>query len=172
MKSKLFVLLILLPLCFSLQAKIKLASLLGDNMVLQRNTEVKLWGKADPNQKLNINIGWSKEKYNTVANDKGDWLLKVKTTGEGGPYSISIASGNEKVLIQNILLGEVWLCSGQSNMEIPVVGYGDQPVNGSTDALMTAGNNNLRLYTVGKLSIATPQDTCKGSWAVATPESV
>jgi len=172
MKSKILIISLILSFSFGLQAKIKVASLLGDNMVLQRNTEVKLWGKADPNQKLNIVLGWSKEKISTTANEKGEWLVKVKTTEAGGPYSISITSGKETVSIQNILLGEVWLCSGQSNMEMPVAGYGDQPVNGSTDAIMTAGNNNLRLYTVGKLSIATPQDTCKGSWLVATPESV
>jgi sialate O-acetylesterase len=172
MKSKIFIVSIILMFCFCLEAKIKVASLLGDNMVLQRNSEVKLWGKADPNQKLNITIGWGREKFNATANDKGDWLVKVKTTEAGGPFSVSIISGKEKVVLQNILLGEVWLCSGQSNMEMPVAGYGDQPVNGSTDALLTAENNNLRLYTVGKLSIATPQDTCKGSWLVATPESV
>ena len=172
MKSKIFIASIILTFCFTLQAKIKVASLLGDNMVLQRNCEVKLWGKADPNQKLNIAIGWSKEKISIAANEKGEWLVKVKTTEAGGPYSISITSAKEKIKIQNILLGEVWLCSGQSNMEMPVAGYGDQPVNCSTDALLTAGNINLRLYTVGKLSIATPQDTCKGSWSIATPESV
>ena len=172
MKSKILIISLILSFSFGLQAKIKVASLLTDNMVLQRNSEVKLWGKADPNQKLNIQVDWNNDKITTVANEKGEWLVKVKTTEAGGPYSLSIISGKEKVLLQNILLGEVWLCSGQSNMEIPVIGYGDQPVNGSTDALLTAGNNNLRLYTVGKLSIATPQDTCKGSWSVATAESV
>ena len=172
MKSRIFIVSFILTFCFGLQAKIKVASLLTDNMVLQRNSEVKLWGKADPNQKLNIQVDWNNDKITTVANEKGEWLVKVKTTEAGGPYSLSITSGKEKVLLQNILLGEVWLCSGQSNMEMPVAGYGDQPVNGSTDALLTAGNNNLRLYTVGKLSIATPQDTCKGSWSVATAESV
>ena len=172
MKSKLFVLSIIFSFCFSLQAKIKLASLLTDNMVLQRNSEVKLWGKADPNQKLNISVGWDKAKFSTTSDEKGEWLVKIKTTQAGGPYSINITSGKEKVLLENILLGEVWLCSGQSNMEMPVAGYGDQPVNGSTDAILTAANNNIRLFTVAKLSIATPQDTCKGIWAVATPESV
>ena len=172
MKSKLLIISLIFSFSFGLQAKIKVASLLGDNMVLQRNSEVKLWGKADPNQKMNFAIGWSKEKISATANEKGEWLVKVKTTEAGGPYSISIISGKESLLLQNILLGEVWLCSGQSNMEIPVVGYGDQPVNGSTDALLTASNNNLRLYTVGKYSIATVQDTCRGSWTVANPESV
>lgn len=155
-----------------LNAKIRVASLLGDNMVLQRNSEVKLWGKADPNQKLNVTTAWSKEKISTTADDKGNWLVKVKTTEAGGPYIISITSGKEKVLLQNVLLGEVWLCSGQSNMEMPVAGYGDSPINGSTDALITAANNNIRLYTVAKASMAEPQDTCRGTWSVASAESV
>ena len=172
MKSKIFIVSIILTFCFGLQAKIKVASLLGDNMLLQHNSEVKLWGKADPNQKLNLTIGWSKEKLATVANEKGEWLVKVKTAESGGPYSINITSGKEKVLIQNILLGEVWLCSGQSNMEMPIAGYGDSPINGSTDALLSASNSNIRLFTVAKASMEEPQDTCKGNWLVASAESV
>ncbi|MBV5283594.1 MAG: sialate O-acetylesterase [Paludibacter sp.] len=155
-----------------LGAKIKVVSLLGDNMVLQRNSEIKIWGKAVPNQKLNLKIGWIKEKICIAANGKGDWLIKVKTTEAGGPYTVSITSGKEKVLLQNILLGEVWLCSGQSNMEMPIAGFGDSPINGSTDALMSAANSNIRLFTVAKASMAEPQDTCNGSWLVASAESV
>jgi len=172
MKSKIFIFSIILTFCLSLQASIKVASIVGDNMVLQRNSEVKLWGKADPNQKLNIAIGWNKEKLSIAANEKGEWLVKVKTTEAGGPYSISISSAKEKIELQNILLGEVWLCSGQSNMDMTVDGYGDQPINGSTDALLSAANKNIRLFTVPRLSKAEPQDTCKGSWSVASAESV
>ena len=172
MKTKFFLICLLIFSAGVLNAKIKVASMLGDNMVLQRNSEVKLWGKADPNQKLNIAIGWNKEKIATTANAKGEWLVKTKTTEAGGPYTICITSGKEKVLLQNILLGEVWLCSGQSNMEMPIGGFGDSPINGSTDALLSAGNNNIRLFTVAKASMAEPQDTCKGSWLVASAESV
>ena len=101
MKSKILIISLILSFSFGLQAKIKVASLLTDNMVLQRNSEVKLWGKADPNQKLNISVSWNKEKLSTVANEKGEWLIKVKTTEAGGPYSLSITSGKEKVLLQN-----------------------------------------------------------------------
>lgn len=172
MKSKIFIASVILSLCFQVQATIKVATILGDNMVLQRNSEVKLWGKANPNQKLNIVIGWNKEKINTTANDKGEWLVKVKTSDAGGPYNISITSAKEKIQLQNILLGEVWLCSGQSNMDMTIAGYGDQPINGSTDALLSAANNNIRLFTVARVSKAQPQDSCKGSWLVASAESV
>jgi sialate O-acetylesterase len=172
MKTRIFALFIFLISIAVTQAQIKVASILGDNMVLQRNTEVKLWGKADPNQKLNIAIGWNKEKISVTANEKGEWLVKVNTTEAGGPYNISITSAKEKILLQNILLGEVWLCSGQSNMEMPITGYGDQPINGSTDALLSAENNNIRLFTVAKASVAEPRDSCKGTWLVASAESV
>jgi len=172
MNSKIIILGIFLISVFSLNAKIKIASVLGDNMVLQRNTEVKLWGTAEPNQKLTIATSWNKAKISTTANDKGEWLVKAKTTEAGGPFTVSIAAGKEKVQLQNILLGEVWLCSGQSNMEMPMLGFNDQPINGSNEAIANAANCQIRLFTVKRASMATPQDTCVGQWAVANPKSV
>ena len=155
-----------------IHAEIKVASALGDNMVLQRNTEVKLWGTAKPNEKLTVTTGWNNLKTNIVCNESGEWLVKVKTTDAGGPYAITISSREEKVSLQNLLLGEVWLCSGQSNMEMPIVGFPDQPINNSNDFLVEADNDNIRLFTVERSSIDTPQKTCGGKWSVASAESV
>jgi len=155
-----------------IHAEIKVASALGDNMVLQRNTEVKLWGTAKPNEKLTVVTGWNNLKTNIVCNESGEWLVKVKTTDAGGPYAITISSNEEKVSLQNLLLGEVWLCSGQSNMEMPIVGFSDQPINNSNDFLVEADNDNIRLFTVERSSIDTPQKTCGGKWSVASAESV
>ena len=105
-------------IALTVNAELKVASVLGNNMVLQRNTEVKLWGKATPAKSLKISTGWSTTVFTTVADEKGDWMLKVKTADAGGPYTIRIEMGKEKLQLDNILLGEVWLCSGQSNMEI------------------------------------------------------
>ena len=171
MNTRIIFLSICITMQLLLQAEIKVASVLGDNMVLQRNTEVKIWGKAKPNEKLTLNVSWSKSSISTTCNEKGNWLVKVKTTEAGGPYSITISSIKEKVKLQNILLGEVWLCSGQSNMEMPIAGFGDQPINGSNDFLMEADNNNIRLFTVKRVSLNTPQDTCVGKWAIASAES-
>jgi len=154
------------------QAEIKVASVLGDGMVLQRNTEVKLWGKANPNVNLTIATSWNKAKIKAITNDKGDWMIKVKTTDAGGPYVITIASRKEKITLDNILLGEVWLCSGQSNMDAPIAGFGDQPIKGSNDFLFEADNNSLRLFNVNKKAIDMPQDSCVGEWTVASAESV
>jgi len=169
-KLKLFLVLSVLLCVSSIEAQLKLASVLGDNMVLQRNTEVKLWGKSNPNEKITIATSWNKSENSTTANSKGEWLVKVKTTEAGGPFLITIAS-KKKVLLKNILLGEVWLCSGQSNMEMPLYGYPNQPVNGIGDFLMDADNNNLRLFTVKRAIATSPQDTCSGEWKVSSAES-
>ncbi len=171
MKS-LFLILSLLLVCIIAQSEIKLATVLGNNMVLQRNTEVKIWGKANPNQKLTIQTSWNKAHYITMCNDKGDWMIKAKTTQAGGAYTITVTSGKEKVQLQNILLGEVWLCSGQSNMDMTIDGYADSPIIGSNDMLMNAENNDIRLFTLKPIVNEVPQDNCTGNWSVATAESV
>jgi sialate O-acetylesterase len=172
MKIKNLLLLIALSSVTFLPAQLKIASILGDNMVLQRNSEVKLWGESKPNDKLTIKVSWDKSILKTVADADGKWLLKIKTTEAGGPYQITIFSGKEKLTLTNILLGEVWLCSGQSNMEMPIRGFNDQPIFGMNDALVDAENENLRLFTVKKVALDTPQDTCSGNWEVANALSV
>jgi sialate O-acetylesterase len=162
----------MLFVCISAQAEIKFDSILGDNMVLQRNTEVKIWGKATPNQKLTIQTSWNLAQFTTISNDKGEWITKAKTTEAGGPYTITVSSGKEKVQLKNILLGEVWLCSGQSNMDMTIEGYADSPVIGSNDMLMDADNTDIRLFTLKLIVNDVPQDNCTGSWSVASAESV
>ncbi|MEI7677498.1 MAG: sialate O-acetylesterase, partial [Bacteroidales bacterium] len=172
MKTK-SVIFFLVLLCYNLLvAQIKVSSVIGDNMVLQRNSEVKIWGKANVSQKLIISSSWNKSKVSVTSDGKGTWTAKLKTTEAGGPYTITIASEKEKVTIKNILLGEVWLCSGQSNMEMQMAMYADQPVNGANDELLNATHDDIRLFTVGRNSEPTSQDTCNGKWSVATAENV
>ncbi|MFZ4455071.1 MAG: sialate O-acetylesterase [Bacteroidales bacterium] len=167
--------LLILLLVFSnicINAELRVASILGDNMVLQRNSEVKLWGTANPNETVTILASWTKTRIKTTSNENGHWLVKVKTGKAGGPYEMTFKAGKESVKITNILFGEVWICSGQSNMQMPVEGFTDQPINGSFDLLMNANNDKIRLFTVGLLSIDTPQDTCRGKWSIANAKSV
>lgn len=168
---KLFLILGLLFCVSAIDAQLKLASVLGDNMVLQRNTEVKLWGKCNPNEKITITTSWNKIINSANANSKGEWLVKVKTTEAGGPYEITFLSKKEKVVLKNILFGEVWLCSGQSNMEMPLHGFTNQPINGNSDFLMDADNNNIRMCKIGRMVATTPQDTCVGQWKISSAES-
>jgi sialate O-acetylesterase len=157
---------------FSANATITVASILGNNMVLQRNSEIKIWGKAESNKKLKITTSWSKTTIAIISDKNGNWMVKVKTGEAGGPYTISIESGKEKIKLENILLGEVWLCSGQSNMEMPMMGFPYQPVIGSAEALFNVDNQNLRLFTVKKSAMASPQNSCNGKWDVANAETV
>jgi sialate O-acetylesterase len=171
MKTKILLLSLFLIAFLIGQSQIKVATALGDNMVLQRNSEIKIWGKAKPGEKLSVKADWVASPVSAVANDKGDWLVKFKTKEAGGPYSIAISSAKEKVFLKNILLGEVWLCSGQSNMEMPMAGFGDSPIIGANDFLLDAENDNIRLYRLNKAVSATPVDTCTGKWSVASAET-
>jgi sialate O-acetylesterase len=172
MKTKFLILSYFLVSVFMLNAEIRVASSLGDNMVLQRNTEVKLWGKAKPTEKLSITTSWNNVKTNTTCNEKGEWLVKVKTTEGGGPYTITIASNKEKIELENVLLGEVWLCSGQSNMEMPIYGFNGCSINNLLDFIVDGNNDNIRMFTVLRNSTNLPQDTCSGSWMIASSGTV
>ncbi len=154
------------------QAKIKLPSLLCDNMVLQRNTEVNLWGSATPEAIVKVTTSWNGAIYKTHAGKDGKWLVKVKTADAGGPYSIIISDGSERVLT-NILLGEVWICAGQSNMEMPVQGFFGQPCYNAVETMREAVKyKNIRLFTVNRNSRQEPQEDCKGEWLCSNPETV
>ena len=171
MRTKILFLSFLLFACLVGQSQIKVATVLGDNMVLQRNSEVKIWGSAKPGEKLVIKAGWTLNPAVALCNEKGDWLVKMKTSDAGGPYTILIASLKEKLVLKNIMLGEVWLCSGQSNMEMPMAGFNDSPINGASDLLLDADNDNIRLYKVARAVSSVPVDTCSGSWSVASAET-
>lgn len=153
-------------------AKVKLPAVLGDNMVLQRNTEVNFWGWADADAKIRITTSWDNEKYTTTADDKGKWSVKLATGEAGGPYTITINDG-DKVVLKNILLGEVWICGGQSNMEMPVGGFINQPVENSAKYVMEAAEYpGIRMFTVARNSTSEPQSDCKGEWLCSTPHAV
>lgn len=160
--------LVLLLFClftFKIEAKVLLPSLLGENMVLQQKSEVKLWGKAKSNTNVSIKLGWDKNKYKVKSDEDGNWNIKVNTPSAGGPYSITFDDG-EKLEVSNIYIGEVWLCSGQSNMEMPVKGYTGQPVVGSTDVIASANPNiPIRMFTVKKKASKVPIDSVAGCWA-------
>jgi sialate O-acetylesterase len=172
MKTKILVLSVFLVTILMLKSEIKVASVLGDNMVLQRNTEVKIWGTTTPLEKISVKTDWGKSTSMTTADNSGHWMVKIKTTEAGGPFNIKIAAAKESITLKNILLGEVWLCSGQSNMEMPVNGYTDQPIAGMNDALYDSENDNIRLFTVKKNATTTVLENCDGNWNLANAETV
>jgi sialate O-acetylesterase len=164
---------LLLLLCpFFAGATITLPSFFSDNMVLQQKTEAAIWGWATPGSNVSVTTSWNKKKYTVIASQAGKWKLKVSTPEAGGPYQLTISDGKPLVL-QNILIGEVWLCTGQSNMEMGMKGFRDQPIIGSNDAIFNSVNNQLRFYTVPRSIKTQPQDSSKNSnWKVASPETV
>ena len=122
-----------------LSAKIILPSFFGDNMVLQQKTEAAIWGWAKPGSSVQLTSSWNKKKYSTPVDAAGKWKMKINTPDAGGPYEITISDG-EALTIKNVLIGEVWLCSGQSNMEMPMKGFRDQPILNSNDAIFNSAN--------------------------------
>lgn len=165
--------LLLFVIALALHAELKLPAIFSNNMLLQQNTEVKLWGWADKGQTINISPSWSKQKYTTKADNSRKWNVTIPTpVGSYQTYTISISDNKSNIIFNNVLIGEVWLCSGQSNMEMPMKGFKNQPVSGSNEAILKSKNKNIRLITVKRASSLSPQDDIIGEWTEATPETV
>jgi sialate O-acetylesterase len=148
-------------------SEVRLPAVIGDHMVLQQQSEVKLWGWCDPNEKIKVSPGWDTVTYKTVGNPDGKWLLSIKTTIAGGPYNLTI-SGNNKVVIEDVLIGEVWACSGQSNMEMNY-NWGISEYKSDAD---NATSKSIRFFHIPRLTSQFPQDDTKGQWVVCNPEDM
>lgn len=159
---------LLLTLC--LQAETQLAGIFSNHMVLQRNTEVNIWGNDLPGQSIRIMTTWGASATAETGAD-GKWRLKLATPEAGGPYTIEI-QGSNNLELSDVLIGEVWLCSGQSNMEMPVKGYRNQPVLGSNEARIESIKDEIRLFHFPHNAQLTPQDSVKGRWLVSSPAKV
>ena len=147
-------------------ANVRLPAAIGDNMVLQQGKKVTIWGWAEPNEQLRVSVSWSTMRWGVAADKDGKWMFKMSPPVVGGPYEMTI-SGNDTVKIKNILVGEVWVCSGQSNMQWPV----SQSVNAEQE-IAGAGYPNIRLFTVERKVAEQPQADCRGSWIPCSPQTV
>lgn len=152
-------------------AKIILSPLFSDNMVLQQKDKVALWGKSDADKNVTITTSWNKKKFTTKVDANGNWTIKVKTPKAGGPYTITFNDGEELVL-HDILIGEVWLCSGQSNMEMPLEGWGK--IKNYKEEIAAAIYPNIRLINVEKTTSTQPltEATFKNGWLLCSPKTV
>lgn len=172
--KKHFLLLILSLLFLPIaQGKVKLPAMMGDHMVLQQNSSVKLWGWAD-GKKVTVTTSWNNRTYQASTDKDGAWLVKVDTP-EGGytPYSITISDGTP-VTLSDILIGEVWICSGQSNMEMRMMGNAAQPIDNSLETLLNSGNyrDRIRFITVPRTNDTERRtDFEKRKWEVSSPET-
>lgn len=154
-----------------LEARIALPSVISDHMVLQQRTTVPLWGKATRLSAVTVKTSWDRKTYTTLSDADGNWRVPVATPAAGGPYSITLSDVTPLVL-SDVLIGEVWVCSGQSNMEMPVKGFGNQPVLHAADILLDADNPQIRTIRYERGLTRTPQyDGKSTSWQVSDAES-
>ncbi len=152
---------------------IKLPALISDNMVLQQKTEVAVWGWAEPAEKVKVKAGWQWFGNSAIADDNGKWSVNIKSPKSVGPYKMSIKGGN-KIVLENILVGEVWVCSGQSNMEMPMgnVATWYSGVLNYEEEIAAADYPRIRLFKVARKVADEPQADCGGSWSQCSPETV
>ena len=144
--------------------KLTLPSIFSDNMVLQQKAETPFWGKGTPHQEIQIKASWGASANSFVTKDSL-WITKIKTPKAGGPYNVTVKSGNSVIHYKNVLIGEVWLCSGQSNMEMPLEGwYPYAPVKNSAEEIKNANYPAIRLFTVEKTVSNKPEFNCRGNW--------
>lgn len=156
----------------AVSAKVILPPVIDHNMVLQQKTNTTLWGKASPSAKVKIRTSWNGKSYNTQTGSDSLWRVSVSTPTAGGPFNITFDDG-EKLILKNILIGEVWVCSGQSNMSMPVKGFKNQPVAGSDALLQHAENPKIRLMQIQRQYAVTPEFDCKViPWTAANAQSV
>ena len=151
-------------LAASAGADVKLPAIFGDNMVLQRDIAVGVWGWAEVKERVTVTLG--DQSKSTAADKDGKWSVKFDAMKAGGPIKMSV-KGKNSVEFQNILVGEVWVCSGQSNMAMRVNG-----VLRAKEEAAAAKWPKIRMMTVPRKSAKTPQDNCGGSWAVCSPKTV
>jgi sialate O-acetylesterase len=156
----------------SLLAEVKLPSLLSDGLVLQQGMKVNIWGTADPGERVTVTLGG--QQVSAVTESGGQWKVKLGPLNAGGPFTMTIA-GKNTITLHDVLVGEVWVCSGQSNMEMPV-GTNPQGWSGAVvnyqDEMARADYPMLRLFTVQKAVAGKPQREVKGYWVAARPQTV
>ena len=153
-------------------AEIKLPAIFSDNMLMQQNTQVNIWGKAEANKTVTIKTSWSKKAVKTTADASGNWKATFATPKTDGKAQTITISDDKPITLNNILLGELWLCSGQSNMEMPMKGFKNQPIEGANMDILRSTNSNIRIFTVKRNSTIEAQTDVTGKWEEANPLSV
>lgn len=160
---------------------LEMPEIFSDNMMLQQNTEAKIWGWASPGSVVEVTVSWNNQKIYRTANANGRWDVEVKTPKASYDLQSVVikeceAKGKKVIdskTINNVLIGEVWFCSGQSNMEMPLGGFWNCPVEGANEVIAQAGRykNSIRVVTIDKHGTAEPQDRVKGQWQICEPKN-
>jgi sialate O-acetylesterase len=147
--------------CFAF-AEVRLPSVIGDNMVLQQQSSVALWGWSNPSEKIFVTTSWNNKTDSVSATRDAKWKIMVQTPVAGGPFTITI-KGGKVITLNNVMIGEVWVCSGQSNMEFNSFYAGSKDIQ---PEFKNAPNNNIHFFLESRATSQYPQDDCKGQWTV------
>ena len=156
------------------QAKLALSSVCSDGMVLQQNTEAVIWGTSDSGAQITVTPSWNGKTYRGKADADGKWSVKVETpAGSYKAYSISVKGGGTALKISDVLVGEVWFASGQSNMEMPMRGFFNCPVENSIEYICApAAKEKIRMFTVPLKQSYEPLTEVDAKWEGAEPSTI
>ena len=148
-------------------ANISLPEIFSDNMVLQQKSDVVIWGWAKTGETVTIKADWMDKEISSKVGPQGTWRMTISTPAAGGPYNI-IIRGNNEVLLKNVLIGEVWLCSGQSNMEMSA----QWGIKNGEEEVKNATYPEIRFFSVNASTSLYPQEHFSGNWTACTPETM
>ena len=173
MKRQVLSLAVLAMLATAVQAKVRLPHMISDNMVLQQQTEARLWGWATPGKTVRVTPSWSGKTVEAVAGSDGRWMVKVATPKASFQPQHIVFDDGDPLTVSNVLTGEVWVCAGQSNMEMPVKGFGNCPVENHNEVVMDAAlSQGVRSLKIPSTVSMTPQQDAVCEWRQCTPQTV
>ena len=174
MKRILLLTALLLSAALLRAGNLRVAHIFSDHMVLQRETTAPVWGWGEPGKTVTVTPSWHGARPATarVAKD-GTWRVDIETGAAGGPYVVTVTSGQENIYLGDVLLGEVWVCAGQSNMEMPIAGFGFQTVDGARDAILKAATyaGKIRVINIKTPRCQEPIADVEASWVRASAAS-
>jgi sialate O-acetylesterase len=163
--KKIFVSLMAASICCALFANVRLPAFFGNNMILQRNKAIPVWGWADANETVTVRL--HHQTKTTRADQSGKWMIKLDNEAAGGPYQLVI-EGKNTITYTDVLVGDVWICSGQSNMEMPIAGWGQ--INNYQQEIAAANYPMIRHFKVPpELSASPKDDILPAQWQICSP---
>ena len=164
----LFVSILIAALSFNhLSANVSLPSVFTNHMVLQQNYEITIWGWGKPFEEIKITTGWENIEHKTVTNNQANWKIVIPTPKAGGPFTIKV-QGYNTIILEDILIGEVWICSGQSNMEWSA----HMGIDNAEKEIADANFPEIRFFSVLHRTASEPNYDINGTWQICTPETM
>lgn len=167
MRNRCLLLSVILFLSLAISAQLRLPAIISSGMVLQQNDSASLWGWGNPAERILVTTSWDNKTDTAVVNNRANWKIKVKTPVAGGPYSITL-KGSNTVVLNDVMIGEVWICSGQSNMEWSYW----NGLKDIKDELPICYNTNIRFFNIPKTTANHPQDDVQAEWKVCDSNSL